>query len=211
MKFKNIGGIHEQDGKIYKRGDIINTAKPLDKMFKNHFVRVDRFVGDEASATEVAPQDLAGLEAAAERATAAVAKERERLEAKGEAEVEAEAPAMSPAELQEAANAEVAEAEAKAKEEAAAADEDEDEDEDEEDEDEEDDEDDEDEEEDDEDDEDDFGEDVTANYKKAKKAGVKVYEKDHWFVLVDTDDDKQVGKKLRKKQVKAAIADMIED
>jgi hypothetical protein len=46
MKFKLLGGTHEQYGTLYQPGDIIETDLRLDKLFKNKFERVGTFADE---------------------------------------------------------------------------------------------------------------------------------------------------------------------
>lgn len=40
MKFKNLGGNHDENGVIYVKGDIIESDRDLDEMFTHKFQRV---------------------------------------------------------------------------------------------------------------------------------------------------------------------------
>jgi len=60
MKFRVLGGNHSQDGKVFQKGDIVETDKPLDKIMANKFVRIL----EGASATEEAPTNKLDTEVA---------------------------------------------------------------------------------------------------------------------------------------------------
>jgi len=51
-----------------------------------------------------------------------------------------------------------------------------------------------------------YGKDVTSQYPTAKKIGMKVYEKSHWYQVIDTEDGEVMNeKKLREKEVNALL------
>ena len=47
MKFKLLNGLHDEKGKVYNVGDIVESEKPLDKMFGDKFARIMEDVKQE--------------------------------------------------------------------------------------------------------------------------------------------------------------------
>ncbi len=73
MKFKLIGGCHNQDGVTHKQGSVIESDIDLAKVFVNKFVRIDASVEQvEAEAKATDSKEAAEAKATDSKEAAAV-------------------------------------------------------------------------------------------------------------------------------------------